>query len=211
MKLLGAIRDSHAFTVIATGADVPRRLSIPGAEAALDALDFLRKAKSSQVQVGKRVVIIGAGNVGCDAATEAHRLGASEITLIDIRMPASFGKEREEAERVGAKFLWPLTPTAISKKGVETEQGTFLEADTVITAIGDMPDLTFLPDDIENSRGFIVVDEQCRTTDERVYALGDSVKPGLITDAIADGKKVAAAIDARARGLDQTYDQLHGT
>ena len=51
-------------------------------------------------------------------------------------------------------------------------------------------------------------DQQCRTTDERVYAVGDIVKPGLITDAIGDGKKVAAVIDARARGLDQTYDQL---
>lgn len=207
-ELLCEIRDSHAFTVIATGADVPRRLSISGADTVLDALDFLRKAKSSGVQVGKRVVIIGAGNVGCDAATEAHRLGAREITLIDIRTPASFGKEREEAERVGAKFLWPLTPTAITNNGVETVEGTFLEADTVIVAIGDMPDLAFLPEGIESRNGYIVVDEQCQTTDERVYAVGDSVQPGLITDAIAAGKKVAAVIDARARGIDQTFDRL---
>ncbi len=202
------IRDSHAFTVIATGADVPRKLSISGADAAFDALNFLREAKSLQVQVGKRVVIIGAGNVGCDAATEAHRLGAVEITLIDICMPASFGKERDEAERVGAAFLWPLTPTAITGKGVETAEGTFLEADTVISAIGDMPDLAFLSGEIESRNGYIVVDEQCKTTDERVYAVGDSVQPGLITDAIAAGKKVAAAIDARARGLDQVFDQI---
>ena len=75
-ELLSDIRDGHAFTVIATGADVPRRLSIPGAELSVDALEFLAKAKNDQVQVGKRVVIVGAGNVGCDAATEAYRLGA---------------------------------------------------------------------------------------------------------------------------------------
>ncbi|MBM4311265.1 MAG: 4Fe-4S dicluster domain-containing protein [Deltaproteobacteria bacterium] len=202
------IRDSHAFTVIATGADKARTLSIPGAERALDALDFLRKAKLGRAKAGARVVIIGAGNVGCDAATEAHRLGARDITLIDIRRPASFGKERAEAEKAGARFLWPLTPTAIGKKGVETQEGTFLEADTVIVAIGDVPDLAFLPGDIAVRNGYIGVNEQFQTTDARVYAVGDSVRPGLITEAIAAGKTVAAAIDARARGLEQTFDRL---
>ncbi|MGA7875136.1 MAG: NAD-binding protein [Desulfoferrobacter sp.] len=55
------------------------------------------------------MVVIGAGNVGCDAAAEVHRLGAEEITLIDIQEPLSFGKEREEAEAVGAKFRWPFS------------------------------------------------------------------------------------------------------
>jgi NADPH-dependent glutamate synthase beta subunit-like oxidoreductase/glutamate synthase domain-containing protein 3/NAD-dependent dihydropyrimidine dehydrogenase PreA subunit len=202
------IRDSHACTVIATGADKPRRLSIPGAERALDALAFLTDAKAGTVKVGARVVIIGAGNVGCDAATEAYRLGAVEVTLIDIRTPASFGKEREAAEKAGAGFLWPLTPSVISKKGVETQEGTFLDADTVIIAIGDVPDLAFLPGDIAVSNGYIAVDDQFQTTDARVYAVGDTVKPGLITEAIAAGKLVAAAIDARARGREQTFDRL---
>ncbi len=61
-------------------------------------------SKAGQMKVGKRVLIIGAGNVGCDAATEAHRFGAEEITLIDIQEPLSFGKERKEAEAAGAKF-----------------------------------------------------------------------------------------------------------
>jgi len=203
-----AIRDTHACTVIATGADRPRSLSIPGAERALDAFDFLRRAKQGRAQVGARVVIIGAGNVGCDAATEAKRLGATGITLIDIRTPASFGKERAAAEKAGARFRWPLTPTAIVEEGVETQEGTFLDADTVIVAIGEMPDLAFLPEGIAIKQGFIDVDEHGRTTDERVYAVGDSVRPGLITEAIAAGKTVAAVIDARARGLDCTFDRL---
>lgn len=202
------IRDAHAFSVIATGADRPRRLSIPGAERALDAFDFLRRAKHDRVEVGSRVVIIGAGNVGCDAATEAKRLGAAGITLIDIREPASFGKERAAAEKAGARFLWPLTPVSISAEGVETREGTFLEAETVIIAIGEMPDLDFLPEGVTVRGGYIDVDKHGRTTDERVYAVGDSVRPGLITEAIAAGKTAAAAIDARARGLDCTFDRL---
>jgi NADPH-dependent glutamate synthase beta subunit-like oxidoreductase len=55
------------------------------------------------------VVVIGAGNVGCDAATEANRLGAEEILLIDIQEPLSFGKEREEAERAGASPAGPAS------------------------------------------------------------------------------------------------------
>jgi NADPH-dependent glutamate synthase beta subunit-like oxidoreductase len=55
------------------------------------------KRLRDQAREGKRVLVIGAGNVGRDAATEAHRLGAEEILLIDIQEPLSFDKEREEA------------------------------------------------------------------------------------------------------------------
>ena len=47
----------------------------------------------------KKITIIGAGNVGCDVATEAHRLGARDITLIDVQKPAAFGTEKEDAEK----------------------------------------------------------------------------------------------------------------
>jgi NADPH-dependent glutamate synthase beta subunit-like oxidoreductase len=95
------LQDDYDFIVIAAGAQKPRILSVPGKERLIAANDFLAKAKSGKITVGKRVVIIGAGNVGCDVATEAHRLGAEDITLIDIQEPLSFGKERKEAEAVG--------------------------------------------------------------------------------------------------------------
>ena len=85
---------------------------------------------------GKRVVIIGAGNVGCDVATEAHRLGAASVTLIDIQEPASFGAEREAAEAVGAQFRWPCFTKAIIQEGVELTDGEVLPADTVVVSIG---------------------------------------------------------------------------
>jgi hypothetical protein len=53
------------------------------------------------------VVIIGAGNVGYDVATEARRLDAETISMIDIQRPLAFGKEKEDAEAVGATFRWP--------------------------------------------------------------------------------------------------------
>ncbi|HOE72786.1 MAG TPA: FAD-dependent oxidoreductase [Deltaproteobacteria bacterium] len=202
------IRDSHDFTVVATGAWVPRTLNIKGVKRAVPALDFLRGSKCGAMAVGERVVIIGAGNVGCDAATEAHRQGAKDITLIDIQEPASFGKERAAAEKAGARFLWPVSVSAITTEGVELADGKILPCDTVVVAIGDRPDISFLPTGIDIRGGFIVVDDAYRTSDPQVYAIGDSVKPGLLTDAIGAGRMVSRDIDARLKGLDEPFDRL---
>jgi NADPH-dependent glutamate synthase beta subunit-like oxidoreductase/glutamate synthase domain-containing protein 3/ferredoxin len=201
------IRDSHDLTVIAVGAQTPRTLKIPGGERAMPALDFLRRAKCGKVEPGGAMVIIGAGNVGCDVATEAHRLGVRDITLIDIQEPASFGREREAAMEAGARFLWPVTARAIQPEGVQTADGKILKADTVVVAIGDQPDLSFLPADMDVRNGLIAVDDEFRTSDPRVYAIGDSVKPGLITDAIGAGRRVSLSVDARLSGLAETFDQ----
>ena len=168
----------------------------------------LRSIVKSGVEPGDNVVIIGAGNVGCDAATEAHRQGAKDITLIDIQEPASFGKERAAAEKAGARFLWPVSVSAITTEGVELADGKILPCDTVVVAIGDRPDISFLPTGIDIRGGFIVVDDAYRTSDPQVYAIGDSVKPGLLTDAIGAGRTVSRDIDARLKGLDEPFDRL---
>jgi NADPH-dependent glutamate synthase beta subunit-like oxidoreductase/glutamate synthase domain-containing protein 3/Pyruvate/2-oxoacid:ferredoxin oxidoreductase delta subunit len=202
------IRDEFDTVVIATGAQKPRMLPLPGIERALPALDFLRAAKANLIRVGKRVVVIGAGNVGCDAASEAARLGAEAITLIDIQQPASFGKERQHAEAAGAKFLWPVATRAITAEGVELTRGDVLPADTVVVAVGDTPDLSFLPRTIVTERGFVVVNERFQTSDPKVYAVGDTVKLGLLTEAIGAGRKAAEAIDALLKNREVDFDSL---
>lgn len=191
---LEQLKVDYDFVVIAVGAQKPRILPIPGKERLIPALDFLRLSKLDQAKVGKRVVIIGAGNVGCDAATEAHRLGAEDITLVDIQEPLSFGKERQEAEAAGAKFRWPCFSKAVTEEGLELTTGEVIPADTVIISVGDMPDLDFLPESIALERGFIKVNEYYQTTDPQVFAVGDAVKLGLLTDAIGAGRKAAAVI-----------------
>lgn len=192
---LGQLREDYDFMVIAAGAQKPRSLPVPGSERLVTALDFLREAKADRIKPGKRVVIIGAGNVGCDAATEAYRLGAREITLLDVQEPASFGKEREAAETAGAQFRWPVFTKEITAKGVKLSTGEVIAADTVIISIGDVPDLEFLPRDIVTERGFVAVNEHMQTSDPKVFAIGDVVRPGLLTDAIGAGRKAAAAIN----------------
>lgn len=202
------LANGYDFVVIAVGAQKPRMIPVPGNERAIAALEFLRLSKADKAHVGQRVVIIGAGNVGCDAASEAYRLGARDITLIDIQEPASSGVERQHAEAAGAKFLWPRFTKAITEKGVELTSGELLPADTVIVSIGDQPDLAFLPETIATERGFITVNESYQTSDPRVFAIGDAVRLGLLTEAIGMGRKAAASIDDLLRGRKETYDQL---
>lgn len=202
------LKDTFEFIVIAVGARKPRVLPVPGGENAIAALDFLRRSRVDDMKVGKRVVVIGAGNVGCDAAAEAARLGAKEIILIDIQEPASYGKERQAAEAAGARFVWPRVAKAITRKGVELTNGEVLPADTVIVAIGDQPDLDFLPEEVKVEKGFIVVDDHYRSSDAQVFAIGDTVRLGLLTDAIGAGRVAAATIDDVVRGRYETYDQL---
>jgi NADPH-dependent glutamate synthase beta subunit-like oxidoreductase/glutamate synthase domain-containing protein 3/NAD-dependent dihydropyrimidine dehydrogenase PreA subunit len=188
------LREDFDFVVVATGAQKPRTLPIPGNERAVTALDFLKQAKENKAKVGKHVVIIGAGNVGCDAAVEAHRCGGQVITLLDVQAPASFGKERDAAEAIGAKFKWPVFSKEITADSILLADGEEIPADTVIISIGDVPDLDFLPDTIAEENGFVKVDERYQTNDPKVFAIGDVVRPGLLTDAIGSGRIVAQTI-----------------
>ena len=189
------LREDFDFVVIATGAQKPRTLPVPGNERAVTALDFLKQAKADKAKAGKHVVIIGAGNVGCDAAAEAHRFGGRVITLLDVQEPASFGKERQAAEAVGARFKWPVFTKEITSDSVILADGEKIPAETVIISIGDVPDLDFLPETIVTAKGFIKVDERYQTNDPKVFAIGDVVRPGLLTDAIGSGRIVARAVD----------------
>ena len=186
--------------VVAVGASKPRILPVPGKERLVPALDFLARAKVGEIQPGERVVIIGAGNVGCDVATEAHRLGARDITLIDIQEPASFGVERDAAEAVGARFRWPCFTKAVTAEGVELSDGEVLPADTVVISIGDEPQVDFLPASVTLEKGLVRVNEFFQSTDPKIYAVGDAVKQGLLTDAIGAGRTAAEAMDKIFKG-----------
>jgi NADPH-dependent glutamate synthase beta subunit-like oxidoreductase/glutamate synthase domain-containing protein 3/NAD-dependent dihydropyrimidine dehydrogenase PreA subunit len=193
-KDISQLKADFDFVVIATGAQKPRSLPIKGNERAITALDFLTAAKKNKTKVGKKVVIIGAGNVGCDAAAEAHRLGAKKITLLDIQEPASFGKERQAAEAVGAEFMWPVYTQEITESGVKLTTGEQVPADTVIVSIGDVPDLEFIPESVASENGFVKVNDNYQTTDPQIFAIGDVVRPGLLTEAIGGGRIVARTI-----------------
>ncbi len=66
--------------VVAVGTHEPRKIPFPGSERVITALDFLKTTKTKKpMKVGKQVLIIGAGNVGCDVACEAYRTGPNRL------------------------------------------------------------------------------------------------------------------------------------
>ncbi|MEW6218654.1 MAG: FAD-dependent oxidoreductase [Thermodesulfobacteriota bacterium] len=198
---LEELKRDYAFVIIAVGAHEPRRIPFPGSERVITALDFLKSAKSEQpMAVGKRVAIIGAGNVGCDVACEAYRLGAESVVLLDIQKPLAFGKEKAAAEALGATFRWPVTTREVNEQGVVLASGEVIPADTVFISIGDVPALPFLPETVECIRGWIKADEAGRTTDERIFAVGDVERPGLATNALGAGKRTADYIITALQG-----------
>jgi len=202
------IRYDYDFTIVAAGAKKSRSLPVQGIEKAVFANDFLTESKKDKAKPGKRVVIIGAGNVGCDVATEAHRLGAKEITMIDVQKPAASGKEKEDAQSIGATFRWPCFTKKITKKGVVLQDGELLKADIVVISIGDIPDLDFLDDTITIENGFIAADKLSQTSDPRVFAIGDVSGPGLITDAIGAGRRAALTIDRIIKGKSPDHGDI---
>jgi len=206
-KDINKLKREFDYVIVATGAHKPRTLPLPGKKKTITAIDFLKKSKLNKIKPGKSIVIIGAGNVGCDVATEAKRLGASDITLIDVQEPASFGKEREDAEASGAKFKWPCFTKEITDKGVKLTNGETLLADTVVVSIGDTTELDFLPVDITVSNGFVETDSNYQTTDVQVFAIGDIASPGLLTEATGSGRKTALVIHELLSGRNPEFDE----
>lgn len=200
-----ALKEEYDYLVIGVGAHQPKTLSFPGHERVIPALDYLKAAKSDTPMVtGKQVVVIGAGNVGCDVAAEAYRLGAEQVTLVDIQKPLAFGKERDAAEALGATFRWPVMTKEVTEEGLVTNDGTLIPAQTVIISIGDIPSLPFLPDSVElvevAGGTWIKSDETGRTSDEKIFAVGDVERPGLATNALGAGKRTAEYIIAKIKG-----------
>ena len=199
------LQTNFDFVVIAVGTHEPRRLQFPGNELVVPALDFLKSAKSATpAKVGKEVVIIGAGNVGCDVACEAYRLGAEKVTLVDIQKPLAFGKEKEAAEALGAQFQWPVFTKEVTEQGLITTDGNLIPAQSVFISIGDVPALSFLPETVETitvgGAAWISTSKAHVTSNSKVLAIGDVERPGLATNALGAGKEAAELIIAELQG-----------
>ncbi len=205
-KKFAELRKDFDYVVVAVGTHAPRRLQFPGHERVIAALDFLKSAKSdTPPAVGRQVVVIGAGNVGCDVACEAYRLGAEQVSLVDIQKPLAFGKEKENAEALGATFRWPVVTKEVTAKGLVTDGGETIPAQTVIISIGDVPALPFLSSSVDTvtvgGAAWVKTDKAHLTSDQKVLAIGDVEKPGLATHALGAGKTAAEFILAKFQGV----------
>ncbi|MDR3575195.1 MAG: FAD-dependent oxidoreductase [Anaerolineaceae bacterium] len=220
---------------VGIGAHGGIKLPIPGKDLpqVLVATDFLRAASLgdsdgkilSNTVIGKKVLVIGGGNVAIDAAMTSVRLGAAWVgmTCLESRtkMPAHNWEVRD-AEEEGIEVFPSRTFKEICQKdgavtGVSCSQIEFrgfmdgrpdfteisgteevIEADIIIFAIGQAPILGNLKDRMETVRGrFLKVDPNSLATNlPGIFAGGDVVTgTSFIVDAIAAGHKAASAID----------------
>lgn len=210
--------------LLATGAHLSKRIDIPGsdAEKILDAISYLGKVASNQpIKIGRRVAVYGGGNTAMDVARTAKRLGASETMIIyrnDREHLAAHDFEAEEALNEDIKIHWLRRIREMNAKEIKVEvmkigedgkpiptgEIETLKADTLIMAIGQNVDSSFLkniPEIIVRDDGSIEVDLQFMTGKEGIFAGGDMV-PGerSATHAFGHGKRAARCIDAWLRG-----------
>ncbi|MBF0120672.1 MAG: FAD-dependent oxidoreductase [Desulfobacterales bacterium] len=200
--------EGYASVFIATGLHGSRRLGVEGEdiEGILPGVQFLRDvALKKEVNIGKKVIVIGGGNVAVDVALTAKRVGAEQITMICLEskdeMPA-WDYEIEEAIEENIKIINCLGPKRFVGKngkiaGVEFKTCTcvfdenkcfnpkydesdvqILEADTVIVAIGQSAQSEFAKPESIPARpsGALISDPLTFQTDLKwVFAGGDVV------------------------------------
>ncbi|OGI06129.1 MAG: 4Fe-4S ferredoxin [Candidatus Margulisbacteria bacterium GWF2_35_9] len=199
-KLYKKLKKEYAAVVLATGAYTPKVPPWSGKERLKYALDFLADVNTGKKpKIGKKVVVIGAGNTGMDVVFGAYRCGATEVTAIDVQKPSAFHKEIEHAESMGAKIKWPVFTKEITDKGVVLSTGELIEADTVILAIGEVPNLSYISDKYVETKGYINVGDDFHLVDN-VYTIGDITNLGLLADAIGHGRELAMMLDAKFMG-----------
>ncbi len=193
------LREEFKAVVVASGAQRPRRLGFPGEGEAVSSFEFLRAVKASrfpQSLAGKQVLILGAGNVAMDAACECFRLGAAAVTAVDVRKPAAFGEEVDRALELGTRILFPRFLESYESGTARFRDGSSLRTDLLIEAVGEVPELSFAGTDL-------VIDPVTFTTNlPFLFAVGDAVRPGLVTHSIGMGRAAARSIDRTLRGAD---------
>ncbi|AOJ17507.1 NAD(P)-dependent oxidoreductase [Burkholderia vietnamiensis] len=215
---LDALREGHDAVFVAMGLTGVRTLAIDGEQLSgvMNAVDFIEQVRQADalenVPVGRRVVVIGGGNTAIDAAVQSRKLGAQRVTMAYRRgvdaMSATWA-EREFAQTSGVTLVTHAKPVRIAGEGghvarVEFESASgerfAIEADMVLKAIGQ----TLVPAGIDaallTADGTrIAVDAHGRTVLPDVWAGGDCAATDgidLTVQAVQDGKRAAAAIDA---------------
>jgi NADPH-dependent glutamate synthase beta subunit-like oxidoreductase len=232
------LRSEFAAVFIATGAAVPKRLpqldySKPWV---IESAEYLEQSNvGDHLQSGDRIVVIGGGSAAMDVARTARRHG-KELTVLCLEAEPQMPAQRDEvleAKDEGITLLDGVMLQSVTDralKGLElacirvefeagAESGEFdvtpipgseftVDADTIVSAIGQDPDTTYLQDLLNVDAGLVRIDEQCETSLAGVFAGGDLVTmQRFVTVAFGFGKQAATEIDrylrseTKSRGL----------
>ncbi len=237
-NLSWATLGSYDAVFLATGASVPVTLGVPGEEARGigQGLAFLRGVNTGAApSLGRRLVVVGGGSTAMDVARSARRLGVPSVTVLALEaredMPA-LPEEVAQALAEGVEMLNGFGVSAFVQTGgsvaavvaqparlerdgtgavrplFEPGQPLTVQADGVLLAIGQRPDLSALPGGIRRGAGLILVDRGGATSSGHVHAGGDAASiQRTVTHAIGAGTRAARSIHARLCGREPLADQ----
>jgi dihydropyrimidine dehydrogenase (NAD+) subunit PreT len=224
---LEQLQEEYDAVYLGFGVGIARQLDIPGEEmqGVTDAIGFIYDIRTkgySTVPVGDKVAVIGMGMTAIDAATQAKRLGAKEVTLVYRRTQEEMPCTEEElniAKLDGCEVIWLASPKQVigtnnkvthlecnlmqlgepdasgRRSPVHTNETVMLEVDMVIKAAGQMPFGDLISSNhLSNSGGKVSINNSA-TNIEGVFAGGDCVNGGKeVVDAVQAGKDGAASI-----------------
>lgn len=188
---------------VAIGANIPAKMNVEGEN--LNGVyggNYLLEYNKHPNYTGKKVAIIGGGNVAMDSARTIKKLGASEVYVIyrraEEQMPAE-KKEIADAKKEGIEFLFQsnivkilgkekveklecIKTELVKKEGenrlspVNIEGSNFiLDMDYVVMATGSKPENNIIEKFERNEYGYIKIDENMQTSINKVFAGGDIV------------------------------------
>lgn len=220
---LEILQNNYDAVYLAFGVGLARQLEIPGEQlhGVVDAISFIYDIRTKgypAIPVGDQVAVIGMGMTAIDAATQAKRLGAKEVTLVYRRtqqeMPCTEA-ELNIAKLDGCKIVWLAAPKEITGEdgkatqlvcnvvkldaaGMPVATGEIITfaVDMVIKAAGQMPFEELVSgNQLDNNKGRVIIDGNSTTSIKGVFAGGDCVNGGKeVVDAVQAGKDSAKAI-----------------
>lgn len=220
---LEELRKSYDVIIIAIGANISCKMGISGEnlEGVYGGNELLEKNNHPSYK-GKKVAVIGGGNVAMDSARTIKKLGADKVYVIyrrsEEQMPAE-KKEIQAAKNDGIEFLFQNNITQIlgnskvekieciktkliQKEGetrlspVNIENSNYLiDIDYVVMATGSMPEQDKIAEFEHNKWGYIYVNEKTETSIKNIYAAGDIAgEKQTVAYAARSGRNVAEAI-----------------
>lgn len=214
-------RDGYKAIFVGTGVWKPNALHIKGETLGNVHFGINYLNNPDSYQLGKRVIVIGAGNAAMDVARTAIRKGVQELTCFSITKQVAASKhEFSYAQLEGVQFEYNMAPVEIKDDGVifkdviENEDGTFTDvpdsthffpADSVIISISQRPQNRIVNTTqglAADKRGLLVADETGHTTRPGIFASGDVVNGArTVVEAVAHSKIVAESMHQYMQSL----------
>ena len=206
------LRKNYDAIFVGIGLSCAKLPQMPGIElpGVYGGVDFLTKARSSggAFYPGRRVVVIGGGDVAMDCASTAQLLGAERTSVWyrrSLKEAPADAAEIAYVTSLGIGITTDMVPSAVEGdgrvervhfRGRDGESGACITCDTVVFAVGQTLSAPWLTSLAADDKGLILA-ENGKTSLAGVYAAGDMVNGGkTVVEAVAAGKRAAQQIIA---------------